>query len=74
MDEWKFSMDIIKLAYYECADNTHKVVFRYINKVLESWHNAGVKTVEDVEQLKKETSFDLDEYERLTNVNPMIKD
>ena len=77
------------MTYFECADNTHKVIFRYINKVLESWHNAGAHTVAEIEKLKsnvsekssakggktkpkKDVSFDLEEYERLTNVNPTL--
>lgn len=90
LNEWGFSMEIIKLAYYECADNTHKVIFKYIDKVLEGWYNAGVKTVDDVKALKiatdnnkkvrtkkdkpvqKKTSFDLDEYEQLTDINPEV--
>lgn len=90
LNEWGFSMEIIKLAYYECADNTHKVIFKYIDKVLESWYNAGIKTADDVKALKnaagnnkkvrtkkdktvpKKTSFDLDEYEQLTDINPEI--
>lgn len=89
LNEWGFSMEIIKLAYYECADNTHKVIFKYIDKVLEGWHNAGVKTAEEIKILKlatdnkkvrakkdkpgtKKTSFDLEEYEQLTDINPEI--
>lgn len=90
LNDWGFSMEIIKLAYYECADNTHKVIFKYIDKVLEGWYNAGVKTAEEIKALKiatdnnkkvrtkkdkvasKKTSFDLEEYEQLTDINPEV--
>jgi len=42
--ELGFGMDMICLAYDEMADSCSRIEFAYINKVLEKWHAAGVKT------------------------------
>jgi DnaD/phage-associated family protein len=42
--ELGFGMDMICLAYDEMADSCSKIEFAYIDKVLEGWHAAGVKT------------------------------
>ncbi len=43
------SDDMICRAYDEMATNTGKLNFKYMDKVLLNWFNAGYKTVEDVE-------------------------
>lgn len=47
--DWKFSTEMIILAYEEMADHTGGIRFPYIDKVLETWHKAGYKTPSDVE-------------------------
>lgn len=47
--EWNMSMELIELAARRTVDNTGKAAFSYCNKILESWHNSGYKTVNDVE-------------------------
>ena len=79
--EWGFSPDMLTAAYERCADNTGKFSAAYIGRVLESWHAAGVRTLEDLaayEEEKKappeargkpapaEKSYDIDELERLS--------
>lgn len=51
--EWGFSVDMILLAYEEMTNNCRRLSFPYMNKVLESWHNDGIKTPNDVEAYKK---------------------
>ncbi len=51
--EWNFSVDMIYLAYEEMTNNCRRLSFPYMNKVLESWHNDGIKTLNDVEAYKK---------------------
>ncbi|HZJ78897.1 MAG TPA: DnaD domain protein [Clostridia bacterium] len=48
--EWKFSFDMIYLAYEEMADRTQGVHFSYMNTVLKNWHKAGLKTPEEVQE------------------------
>ncbi|BCI60231.1 DnaD domain protein [Solibaculum mannosilyticum] len=86
MQEWSFSTDIIRMAYEECVNNTGNLNFSYMNKVLERWHKANVKTPKDVvavlnkgkpnlnkSSLSGPASFDLDAYERMTQVMPGVK-
>jgi DnaD/phage-associated family protein len=54
--EWKFSVKMLKAAYDQCVNNTGKVKFQYINKVLEEWHKAGFKTPNDIENNPKPAS------------------
>ena len=74
--EFHFSIDMIRLAYEKTVDNTGKVSFPYIHKILSAWHQKGLRTLEEAlaESLsppkqakdeKKEYSFDLEEFEQL---------
>jgi len=47
-----FGIDMIYAAYEEMAEHTGKLSFSYINKVLEGWHAAGVKTPEQAAAAK----------------------
>lgn len=73
--EWKFSEEMLREAYDRCVDSTGRMNLSYINRILERWHKAGISTPQQaaLEQTarpataktqEKETSFDLDEYER----------
>ncbi len=52
-NEYHFDIEMIYAAYEEMANNTTKLSFSYINKVLENWHKDGIKTPEEVENAKK---------------------
>lgn len=80
--EWQrlgIAIDIIHYAFEKCVENTDKLSFSYINKVLRSWKDSGYKTAEDVKAAEKEyrsrkaaasgTSgdSDLSKYEQLIN-------
>jgi len=52
--ELGFGMDMICLAYDEMADNCSKLEFAYIDKVLEGWHAAGVKTPAQAQAAKEQ--------------------
>lgn len=75
--EWKFSINMILLAYEEMANHTSKLSMGYIDKILLNWHNNGYKTPADVEKAAeeqkdkkpavksasgKEASYDLDKF------------
>lgn len=49
-EEWKFSNDMIILAYEEMANHTGKLSFAYIDKVLANWHKKGFKSAADIEK------------------------
>lgn len=47
--EWSLSMELIETAAKRTVENTGKAAFSYCNKILETWHNAGYKTMKEVE-------------------------
>lgn len=55
-DELKFSNEMIFLAYEEMANHTGKLSFKYIDKVLNSWYEAGIKSPADLEKYKTKTT------------------
>lgn len=75
LEKWGFSIEMIKLAYEMCIDNTGKLAFPYINKILNSWYEKGIKTskdVEDNEQSRKQSeavssTFKAEEFDDITN-------
>ena len=54
-EELKFSNEMIFLAYEEMANHTGKLNFKYIDKVLNSWYDAGVRKPADLEKYKSAT-------------------
>lgn len=75
--EYGYSIDIVEEAFNKCVDNTGKLSFPYINKILSKWYRNGVDSLEKVDALdieyKKskndsdtddETSYDIEEFER----------
>jgi DNA replication protein DnaD len=46
-------MELIHYAYEKCLENTEKLSFEYINKVVTSWHMEGLKTIEEVDEYNK---------------------
>ena len=52
--EWKFSINMILLAYEEMANHTSKLSMGYINKILMNWHDKGFKTPADIEKATEE--------------------
>lgn len=79
VNEWGMSPEMLKAAYNACIDGKTKLSFPYIAKILEKWHLAGYKTVDDVkngegrQKEKKQKSkndfagFDLDAFEAKLN-------
>ncbi|MBP3322932.1 MAG: DnaD domain protein [Clostridia bacterium] len=59
--------ELIREAYERCVNNTGKMQMRYINAIIEKWHAAGIKSIEDLinaeksekEKEKNTSSFDL---------------
>ena len=72
---WQMSPQMLKAAYDICIDQKAKISFPYIGKVLEKWHAAGYKTVEDIKKEPKKSikksndyaGFDLDAFEAKLN-------
>lgn len=76
IESWRemgFDVDMISLARERCVDNTNKLSFPYINKVLTSWKEKGIFTPEAAENEAKPQkqkdgshSYDLDEFDMFT--------
>ncbi len=83
-----YAMDMIFLAYEEMANHTDKISFAYMNKVLENWHEAGVRSPQDVDRLRQEKaaakakpkkppeshapSYDLDAFMQHSAQDPIV--
>lgn len=50
--ELGFDFEMIFLAYEICIDNTGKLSVEYMDKVLRSWQQTGVKTPDDAERAR----------------------
>lgn len=48
--EYGYSVDIIYCAYEESIDNTGKMSLPYMDKIIRSWHDKGVKTLADIQK------------------------
>ena len=72
VDELKYGLDMIRLAYERGVNAIGKASFSYINSILESWKAKGYKTPADAMEEKKgrtkaakaEGGLDLDAYEK----------
>lgn len=79
INEWKFSEDMLRLAYERCLDTKGEMNLSYINGILKRWHEQGFIKPEDVLQAdmnssknikktesaskKDSASYNIDEYE-----------
>ena len=64
-NEWGFSITMLTLAFAEMSENTDKISFPYMHKVLTSWYKKGIKTPEAVEEEK--IRFRKEQDEKLLN-------
>lgn len=73
IEKWKFSDEMLRIAYETNVDNTGKMSFPYINKILKRWYDAGIANPDDIEKLDKKpdkkqksnSSYDLDELMKI---------
>lgn len=80
--DYSFDLDVIQLAYEKTITAIGKLAFPYLNKILQSWHENGYKTVTDVisdggvnksnHTANKKTSYDIDELDRFWNNVPKL--
>ena len=48
--EWGFSPEVVALAYDKTVLKCHELKWPYCNAILKRWHEAGLHTLEEVEQ------------------------
>lgn len=71
IEEWKMSREMLTAAYEECVNAKSKFSMQYTARIIESWHEKGYKTPEDIEAKPKTNekesyaSYDLDLYEKM---------
>ena len=77
--EFGFDMEIIHHAYEKCVESIRKLSFEYINKILTSWHEKNITTIEEAKADDKEykkkkygqgssdDDFDVEEYKEFIN-------
>ncbi len=53
-EEWNFPYEMIERAYEITVDNTEKLSFPYLNKILSNWYDSGYKTLEDIDRAEEE--------------------
>ena len=64
--EMNFSINMIEQAYDITIKNTGKLAFAYMNKILTSWHQKGIKTPEKIQerdQRPRDNGTKIDEIE-----------
>lgn len=76
---WKeksINEELIKTAFDKTVENTGKLSYQYMNKILTSWNEKGIKSNEDAKNEKKRKpkaskspSFDIDEYVNISMKN-----
>ncbi len=70
-DEYGYELPVIRAAFDKTVDNTGKLSFAYLDRILSNWHDKGVKTLEEAlseSQAKPakavaSTSFNLELFE-----------
>jgi len=51
--KWGYSSDVVKRAYDVTVEKTGKYTISYLDRVLANWHEAGYRTIGDVDQAEK---------------------
>lgn len=56
INEWKCSEEMIRNAYEECINNTGKLNYHYMGKIMEDWHESGVTSAAEAKEKKNKKS------------------
>ena len=51
--EWKTPVELLACAYEKMLDSIDKVNYNYLDKIVTSWHEAGIRTMEQVEAFEQ---------------------
>ncbi len=75
VNQWKFSDDMLRMAYEICVDSKLKYIAGYVDSILSRWAKEGITTPSQAEQEKNKrkkssrqkttytSTFDISEYE-----------
>lgn len=50
-----FSVDVLSVAYDRTVTNTGSLKWNYMNKIVSSWHQKGIHTVQEIEEKDRRT-------------------
>lgn len=50
VNEWRFSVEMLREAYERCVDSKGSCDFRYINGILKRWYSSGIFNVDDLKK------------------------
>lgn len=80
LSEMQIDYNLIQEAFERCVENTGKINFPYINKILVSWHKKGYTTLLDVQmedqklekpQEGQKSSYDVNQLDDFLNQSPI---
>lgn len=75
--EWKFSDELLRMAYEICVNSIQKLDFKYMDAILKRWHENGILTpaqaIEDQQRQQASRSkasksgptYDIDDFEKM---------
>lgn len=79
--QWTCSPELVTEAYERCVNQTGKVSFAYMNKILEKWYQSGMRTLDQVKdaearindskEQKNQKSYDINELDEMSFFNPL---
>lgn len=72
VNDWKMSKEMLEAAYEECVNTKSKFSFPYTAKIIESWHERGFNTPEDIRKDRQTdekgyAAYDIDLFEKMLN-------
>lgn len=72
--DWKISTELLKSAYDACVDAKSKFSFAYTAKIIESWHQKGYTSPDEIQRHSSDdnnsgssASYDIDMFEKILN-------
>ena len=78
LNTWKFSHEMVRLAFEICVDAKNEYIPKYVNTILERWNNSGIRTPEQAEADQKKgkkkpgsdstPSYDLEKYKKTNTI------
>ncbi len=66
-NEYKMSMEMLRIAYEQTVLNTGKLAFPYMEKILKNWHEARVYHPSDIDRLGKKKTVGRSKPNRFIN-------
>ena len=78
ISEWKFSPEMLRMAYERCVDTKGEMKFSYIDGILKRWYSNNIKSQEDLDSFentpkkktgKRNASYDIEELDKINTLD-----